>query len=387
VGDGKTLNTRAIQQAIDDCAAAGGTVVIPKGVFVSGSLFLKPGVDLDLLDGGVLKGSTDIKDYPEGRTRVEGHSVTWPAALLNGDRVDHLRITGPGTLDGSGPTFWAEFLRRRQVDHGTTNLSVARPRMAFIQNSADVGVSGVAFINSGFWNLHLYRCHDVTVDHCQFRSPFGVTGRAPSTDGIDVDSSRDVTIANSTFAVGDDCIALKGSKGPFAMRDADSPPVERIHIHDCTFESGGGIVTAGSEATVVRDVDVERCTTRKVTVLTLKLRPDTPQLYENFRLHDITVSGEGRIFNVAPWKQYFDLQGQPPPQSTVRGITVSGVKGAFGSFGRIDAGSGAAVDDVTIEDVDVTLKDGTVDVGHVKRPRLENVVINGKPVLMPATRP
>src|ERR1700748_3307598 len=67
VGNGTTLNTKAIQAVIDDCAQnGGGTVVIPKGVFLSGSIFLKPGVNLEIQEGGVLKGSTNIEDYPKG---------------------------------------------------------------------------------------------------------------------------------------------------------------------------------------------------------------------------------------------------------------------------------------------------------------------------------
>src|SRR6185369_385003 len=113
-----------------------------------------PGVNLDLLAGAVLKGSTNINDYPTVNTRIEGHFQPWRAALLNGDKVNHLRITGPGTLDGSGAPFWREFYQRFRADRKTTNLDVERPRLTFIQNSEDVQISDVTFTNSGFWNLH-----------------------------------------------------------------------------------------------------------------------------------------------------------------------------------------------------------------------------------------
>ena len=386
VGDGRTLNTEAIQAVIDQCAKqGGGTLVIPKGEFISGALFLKAGVNVELLKGAVLKGSTNINDYPKANTRIEGHFEPWRAALLNGDKVDHLRITGPGTLDGSGATFWREFVRRIREDRKTTNLNVERPRLTFIQNSEDVQVSGVTFNNSGFWNLHLYRCRQVTVDNCRFQSPHGVPGPAPSSDGIDVDSSQDITISKCFFAVGDDCIALKGSKGPFAMQDKDSPPVERIHILDSIFEAGGGIVTAGSEATIVRDVEVARCTTRGPTVLRLKLRTDTPQQYENIHLHDITLDGAGVIFNVAPWKQYFDLKGQPPPKSVVRNITISNVKGSGGSFGKILGNPDTEFGDIVVKDVDVKLKNANFELSAFKGLKFDNVVVNGEPMPAPAT--
>jgi alpha-L-rhamnosidase len=385
VGDGKTLNSKVIQAVIDECAKKGGTVVVPKGQFLTGSLFLKPGVNLEIQEGGVLKGSTDINDYPKVMTRIEGHFELWPAALLNGDRVDHLRITGKGTLDGSGEPFWKEFYRRRSLDNKTTNLSVERPRLTFIRDSKDVMISGITFFNSGFWNLHIYRCSEVTVDNCRFQAPSGKVpdDHAPSSDGIDVDSSQDITISNCFFSVGDDDIALKGSKGPFAMDDKDSPPVERIHIRDCIFEAGGGIVTAGSEATFVRDVEVERCITRGPTVLRLKLRPDTPQQYENISLKDITMEG-GVIFNVAPWSQYFDLKGQLPPKSMVRNITITNIKGSGNSFGKIMGNPGTTeFGDILVKNIDVQLKSTAFEHADIKGLKFENVVVNGTPMAVP----
>jgi alpha-L-rhamnosidase len=104
--DGLTINTAAIQRAIDALAATGGTVVIPEGTFVSGALFLKPHVNVHLDKGAVLKGSTDIKDYPTTSTRIEGHFQDWLPALINASACDGLVIDGDGTLDGSGQPFW-----------------------------------------------------------------------------------------------------------------------------------------------------------------------------------------------------------------------------------------------------------------------------------------
>ena len=379
VADGKTLNSKTIQAAIDACAKKGGTVVIPKGEFLSGSIFLKPGVNLEVQEGGVLKGSADINDYPKNITRIEGHFEPWPAALLNADKADHLRITGPGTLDGSGEPFWKEFYHRRDSNSKTTNLNVERPRLTFIQNSSDVIISGINYKNSGFWNLHMYRCQNVTVENCRFTAPDGPKpNHAPSSDGIDVDCCQDITISKCFFSVGDDCIALKGTKGPFAMDDKDSPAVERIHILDCVFEAGGGIVTCGSEATIVRDVNVERCITRKPTVLRLKLRPDTPQQYENISLKDITLEGGGVIFNIAPWSQYFDLKGQLPPKSVVRNISITNVKGTGNcSLGKIIGNPDTEFGDIILKNVDVQLKTATLELGNVKTLKFENVVVNG----------
>lgn len=387
VGDGKTLNTAAIQATIAKCAKGGGTVVIPQGVFVSGSLFIKPGVNLEFLDGAVLKGSTNIEDYPKMTTRIEGHFEPWRCALLNADKVDHLRITGKGTLDGSGQPFWKEFYSRRTADPKTTNLNVERPRLTFIQNSKDVVIDGIAFTNSGFWNLHLYRCQKLKVNNCRFVAPDGKVpdDHAPSSDGIDVDSSQDIEISNSFFSVGDDDIALKGSKGPFANQDKDSPPVEHIYIHDCIFEAGGGIMTCGSEATLVRDVKIERCTTRKPVVIRLKLRPDTPQQYEDITISDITMENGSAVFNVSPWTQYFDLKGQEPPKALVRNIKVSNIKGSAVSLGGITGHAQTTFGDITLKDVDLTVKNTTFNRSDFPGLKFENVKVNGE--IMPTPQP
>ncbi|MES2772801.1 MAG: glycosyl hydrolase family 28 protein [Bacteroidota bacterium] len=386
IGDGLVLNTKAIQAVIDQCAkGGGGTVVIPKGIFLSGSIFMKPRVNLELQEGAVLKGTTDITQYPKASTRIEGHFEPWPAALLNGDHVDHLRITGPGTLDGSGEPFWKDFYQRRDINPKTTNLNVERPRLTFIQNSKDVQITGINFKNSGFWNLHMYRCSQVLVESCRFTALHGPKpNNAPSSDGIDVDCCQDMTISKCFFSVGDDCIALKGTKGPFALQDTASPPVERIYIRDCIFEAGGGIVTCGSEATIVRDVVVERCTTLKPNVLRLKLRPDTPQQYENITMKDITMSGGAMIFNISPWSQYFDLKGQLPPKSIVRNISISNVKGSGSSLGKIIGNPDTEFGDILLKNVDIKLDSAKLDLSEFKGLRFENVVANGTVMSVPA---
>jgi alpha-L-rhamnosidase len=355
--DAQTLNTAAIQKAIDHLAGAGGgCVVVPAGIFLSGAIFLKPNVQLHVEKDAVLKGSTDLADYPISPTRIEGHTEPWVPALVNASKVDHLRITGEGTLDGSGKPFWEAFWSRIHSDPKTTNLGVPRPRLLFIQDSHDVQVSGIRFKDSGFWNFHLYRCRDVLIEGIHVFAP----AESPSTDGLDIDSSQNVTVRRCHFSVDDDCVAIKGSKGPFAMQDKDSPPVENIRIEDCLFDLGHGVLTVGSEATVVRNVTLERCKvagpgTNRNVLVRLKLRPDTPQLYENIRFNDITLDGHGSLFSIEPWQQYFDLKGQAPPKRAVRNLSVSNVHGTFGKFGIIHGNDGDVIDQITLENIDVKL--------------------------------
>jgi alpha-L-rhamnosidase len=390
VAGGEVLNTAAIQRAIDTAAAKrGGTVVIPAGVFRSGSIFLKQGVALHLAEGAVLKGSEDIADYPKRNTRIEGHFEPWRMALVNASGLTGLRISGPGRFDGSGPVYWRAFWQRRRENPRCTNLEVERPRLMFIEKCTDVRIANTALQDSGFWNLHLYRSRDVVIENVRITIPSSTPAlRGPSTDGIDIDSSQNVTVRRCYISTHDDNIALKGSKGPQADRDADSPPVENILVEDTEVGDGNGLITCGSEATLVRNVTVRNCTmTGGATMLTLKLRPDTPQHYEHITMDGIRLAGTGRLLNVAPWLQFFDLKGHPPPSRQVNNITLRNITGSYRALGTLSGNAGDVLRDFTLENVDVQVTDERFRLGPVDRLVLKNVRVNGRDFVPPAVTP
>jgi len=413
VADARTLNTAAIQKAIDAAAVDGGTVEIPAGTWLSGSIFLKKGVDLHLAENAVLLGSTRIEDYPKLETRIEGRVQPWRMALVNAQEMDSVRIGGQGVLDGNGITYWAQFWQRRRENPQCTNLEVERPRLMFIDRCTDVRIEGISLRYSGFWNLHLYRCSDVLIEGLTITAPTRhtkhrnyMTGAilkgmqkdagtrnlpvsdnilGPSTDGIDIDSSQRVTIRKCYISVNDDNIALKGSKGPLADQDKDSPPVEDILIEDCEFGDGNGMITCGSEATVIRNITVRNCRiTGDATLLTLKLRPDTPQHYENILIENITLEGGmGRVLNIAPWTQFFDLKGHTPPTRKVNNITLRKIRGEFHTLGTLRGNPGDTLSDITLEDVDLKLTDTVFSPGKVRNLVFKNVMVNGTPRTTP----
>lgn len=394
VGDGARLNTADIQSAIDELATkGGGTLVIPRGVFLSGAIFLKPGVNLHVEKDGVLKGTTDMKNYPERRIRIEGHfEEHYTPGLVNAEGCDGLRITGEGALDGNGRTVWDLFwkLRNAAADKKNfRNLSIPRAQLCIINHSKNVFIDGVTFKDSQYWNLHLYNCRNVTVQNARFHVPDDYE-RAPSTDGIDVDSCQDVEIKGCYFSVTDDSICMKGSKGPGALNDKDSPPVERVRISDCTFKRGDAAVTCGSEATVVRDLAVENCRViGAMSVLHLKLRSDTPQHYEDVHLRGLTLDNAGgKLVKISPWTQYTDLKGEPPPKSTVRKITLSNVRGRYGAFGSIEGNPGQTeISDITLENIDVQFKSAHLNTRDVRDIRFDNVKVNGAAVSSSTPQP
>src|SRR5471032_3189273 len=106
VGDGATMNTKVIQDTIDQCAASGGgVVVVPKGVFLSGAIFFKQGVNLLIEKDGILKGSTNSADYPLVQTRWEGNERLWTSAFVNFFKMTNVSLSGEGMIDGSGTEF------------------------------------------------------------------------------------------------------------------------------------------------------------------------------------------------------------------------------------------------------------------------------------------
>ena len=145
-------------------------------------------------------------------------------------------------------------------------------------------------------------------------------------------------------------------------------------------------MTLGSEATLVRDILVEDCrvTGHVLNVAVLKLRPDTPQHYENVHLRNLHLQSErGAIVSVQPWTQYVDLKGAPPPKSIVRNIRLEGITGRYGGFGRIRPNPGQTeISDIVFRDIALTLREPKPDIVGASGVRLENVVVNGKTTLL-----
>ena len=268
----------------------------------------------------------------------------------------------------------------------------------FLDCCRDVTVEGIHLKDSGFWNLHLYKCQNVLVDGVTIRAPHGnppritdqdqpwdeiSVNRAPSSDGIDVDSCQNVTIRGCTISNGDDCIALKGTKGPLAMEDETSPPVENIVIEDCHFPNGHGMLTCGSEATVVRNVVVRNCRVGAgVPIVRLKLRPDTPQLYENLLFENIEAEGAQALFDVKPWTQFFDLQGHEPPQSVVRKVVVRNLTGSIRSLGELRGNRGDRIENIVLENIEVAASDASLRTHSAKHILCRDVLVNGKPLCL-----
>ncbi|MFD1875228.1 glycoside hydrolase family 28 protein [Hymenobacter bucti] len=296
VGDAKTLNTQALQKAIDAAAKKGGVVTLAPGQYLTGSLFLKKGVELHLDKGVTLLGSQELKDYPELKTRVAGIEMVWPAALLNILDQDNVAITGEGTVDGQGKVFWDSYWAMRK-DYDKKGLrwivdyDAKRPRLLVMANSSNITIKGVTLQRSGFWTVHVLYSKNVTVDGITVRNNLG--GHGPSTDGIDIDSSSYVLVQNSDIDCNDDNFCLK------AGRDADglrvNRPAEYILIQNCVAGAGDGLFTCGSETSGgIRHVIARNLKAKGTKVgIRIKSALNRGGTVEDIRVDNIEMDGVG----------------------------------------------------------------------------------------------
>ena len=148
------LHTKEMQSVIDLAAKEGGGVlVVPAGIYHTGALHFKQGVNLYVAQGGTLMGSDNIADYDLCETRMEGQNCIYFSALINADGVDGFTISGPGTIDGNGMRSWRAFWLRRKWNPKCTNKDEQRPRLVFISNSKNVTFANITLQNSHFWTV------------------------------------------------------------------------------------------------------------------------------------------------------------------------------------------------------------------------------------------
>ncbi|MFD1768654.1 rhamnogalacturonidase [Sphingobacterium suaedae] len=310
IPDSTVLQTAKIQAVIDKAhQAGGGVVVIPRGTFLSGSLFFKSKTHLHLEEGAVLKGSDDISNFALLMTRMEGQTVKYFAALVNADQVNGFTVSGKGTLDGNGLRYWKSFWLRRGFNPNCTNMDEMRPRILYVSNSKNVQISGIRMKNSPFWTSHYYRCENLKLVDLHITAPEKPV-KAPSSDAIDLDVCHNVLIKNCYLSVNDDAIALKGGKGPKADKDPNNGANYNIIIENSAFGFCHSALTCGSESIHSYNIIFRNNTLNKAKkLLQLKMRPDTPQEYEHILIENVTGNAVSLLF-VKPWTQFFDLKGE-----------------------------------------------------------------------------
>lgn len=233
VADGQTLNTPAIQKAIDQAAAAGGgTVFVPPGCYLAGTVFLKSHVTLELAHGATLLGSPRLEDYQA--VRWGHHMDRTPWHLVMADGVEDIGLVGRGTISGNGPAFWKQ--PRKSEWHFWVEEPHRPSPMVEISNCRDIRITDVMLENPAGWTLHLHDCDRAVIRGIRIEAElFG-----PNTDGIDLTGCHDVAISDCLIKAGDDAIALKTT--------VDSRDCRNITATNCVLETNCCAIRVGHES-------------------------------------------------------------------------------------------------------------------------------------------
>ncbi|MCB7335519.1 glycoside hydrolase family 28 protein [Enterocloster aldenensis] len=277
-GDGKTLNTRAIQKAIDECGPK-DMVYIPPGVFMTGALRLHSNMMLYIEKDATLQGTDIPKDYlPRIRSRFEGTEMECYSSLLNLGELDrdggyncrNVVICGGGTIASGGRELARRVIeseRERLKDYLTelgdggrayenpdTIPGRVRPRLIHMSNCRNVVLSGLTLKNGASWNVQMIYSDAVVTNACQFHSEGVWNG-----DGWDPDSSTNCTVFDCNFYTGDDSVAIKSGKNPEGNRI--NRPSRHIRIFGCRSVCGHGIaigseISGGIEDVCIWDYDL-----------------------------------------------------------------------------------------------------------------------------------
>ncbi|AWI09712.1 glycoside hydrolase family 28 protein [Ereboglobus luteus] len=239
--DGKTLNTAALQRVIDATSASGGgTLTFPAGRYLTGTLILRGNITLHLETGATLLASPNLDDYPpqerqyrEGIIEIDGkHQGGYPMRhLIYAFDAENIAIEGRGTIDGNGDSYFS-------ADKTTAH---ARPTpLIELINCRQVRIDNITIRNAPGWTIHPKNCDDVRIRGVSILNHL----RAINSDGIDIDSTRNVIISDCRIEAGDDCIVLKTTKS----LAGETLPVENVTVTNCVLMSAATALKLGTES-------------------------------------------------------------------------------------------------------------------------------------------
>ena len=299
IPDGITLNTKAINNAIEACSSKGGGVVlVPPGLWLTGPIVLKSNVNLHIDRAAILQFTEDKDQYPITAGNWEGHPAARCQSPLSGTDLENIAITGGGIIDGNGDA-WRWIAKDRLTDsewkkkvagggvvtedgktwfpsekslkgYRTKEAGVLKPGMALssfedirdflrpnllvLTNCKKALLDGPTFQNSPAWCLHTLLCENLTVNDVHVRNPW----YAANGDGIDVESCRGVLLENSTFDAGDDGICVKSGRDEEG-RKRGRPTENMIVRNDIVYRAHGGFVIGSEMSGGARNIFVSDC--------------------------------------------------------------------------------------------------------------------------------
>lgn len=343
VADGKTLNTVAINKAIEKQAASGGGVVcIPAGLWLTGPITLKSNINLYLAKGALVSFTSDFSQYPLVKSSYEGVDAARCQSPITAEGLENIAITGAGILNGNG-FFWrplkkdkmseSDWVKHQELYGGaltenkktwypsqaaikaSTEKNIGklidgktlqdfegikdflRPNMVRISESKNVLIEGVTFENSPAWTTHIVMSDQITVRGLKVKNPW----YGANTDAIDLESCKNILMEDCVFDTGDDGITIKSG------RDEDGRkrgmPTENMIVRNCTvYHAHGGFVIGSEMSGGARNLFVSNCTFIGTDIgLRFKTARGRGGVVENIYANNINmkdIAGEAILFDM-----------------------------------------------------------------------------------------
>ncbi len=391
-GDGKTLDTAAIQKALDECGDAGGGVVeFTPGTYLSKPITLRTRTTVQIDEGAKLQATGEQAAFLKSGTNwLEAKSSGDFVAFINGRNLTDVTITGPGTIDGAGENYWGPAETARQKVPGYT---LPRPKLVVLTGCKNLIVQNVTLQNSPSFHLGPVECEGVVISNVTIKAP----PHSANTDAIDPTACKNVLITKCHIDVGDDDIAIKSGRAVAGRAFAS----EDITVTDCVFLHGHGMSIGSETAGGVRNVVVRNCTFENTeNGIRIKSQRGRGGRVENISFSDLTMK------NVVPaitFTCYYmnnsakDAVQQPPPKTDTaqpvaektpayRNIRVSNLTATCqGSAGIILGLPESPIMDVVLENVHITAPGAGFTVKNAKGIVFKNVQITnqeGPPVVV-----
>lgn len=352
VGDGNTLNSAAIQQAIDHCAqTGGGKVIFPAGRFVSGTISLKNNMTLRLEKGAVLLGSTNINDYQNLDPFTEGLGIHVGWALVVGVDLQNIGIEGEGTIDGRGSELKAQQILTDSRPEG--QRWGRRPFLLRLVRCNQVHIQGVTLNYSAAWTSHYYHCKQVTIEHIKI-----VSRGVAHNDGIDIDGCQNVNISDSDIDSGDDALCFKTTSSEM--------PCSGIRVRGLKLKSGQGAIKMGTESMAAfQDIKISDCYIYNTNNGGIKLLTVDGAHLNNVEISDITMVNVKTpiLIRLGSRLSVFRKdQDKQQPTGTLENIIIRNIKARAADTAQLKPPSGILITGVP---------------GHpIKNLRLENIEID-----------
>jgi polygalacturonase len=384
-GDGKTLDTAAIQKALDECGnAGGGMVLFPVGTYLSKPITLRAKTTVQLAAGAKLQATGEQAAFLKSGTNwlaAKGGGDFMP--FIGGKALVDVTITGNGTIDGGGENWWGPAEDARIKSPGYT---LPRPNLIVLTGCRNLRLENVTVQNSPKFHFVPTECDGVIVSNVTILSPPG----AANTDAIDPSNCRNVLITKCRIDVGDDNVAIKSSRKVKGREFG----CENITVTDCVFLHGHGMSIGSESVGGVRNVTVRNCTFENTeNGIRIKSQRGRGGIVENISYSDITMKNVNPAITLTCFYAYNSAGdskqqsapkpdvAQPVTETTpvyrnihIRNLTATCEKSA----GIIRGLPESLISDVVLENVSITAATTGLAIQNAKGIQFKNVQVANK---------